>query len=351
MKMEQLKWTNSDIRKLFKMDARYKSVQTLYNAEERGEIPKAEREPRGKVLSRVWKLEQLPDIGKRFGFLKPPETQKVLCTFQQKGGVYKTTTTYNKGRTLALNGSRVLLIGLDSECSLTDINIPQQQLARLDDAEEIAGLFHYFCLDAPLKDIIQSTSIPTLDFIPETHHLVKLNKWMSDEKRREYIFQDKLIPFLDKYDVIIFDNGPTWNHLVENSLLVSNFITMPMGCNLLAYNASATNMQNIWDFQEVMKLQDQEIIMFSTALERSSLSQQINATYLSKYPESMITVPIRKSVKWEEALMSKQSIIEYASDSLQAEEYCHLICEEWFRINGKRSEFVGLTLNHELEAV
>lgn len=349
--MEQASWTNSDIRKLFKMDNRFKSIQTLYNAEDRGEIPVAVREPRGKVSTRIWKLEQLPEIGRRFGFLKPPIQQKVLCTYMQKGGVYKTTTSYNRARTLALNGMNVLLIGLDPECSVTDIIIPQQELNRLDDFEQGIGLFHYFVENAQLKDIIRPTSLPTLDFIPETHDLVKLNKWMTHEKRREYIFQDKLIPHLSNYDVIIFDNSPTWNHLVENSILVSSAVIMPLGCTLLAYNASATNMQNIWDFQEVMKLTDQKLIMFSTALERSSLSQQINATYLTRYVDYMITTPIRKSVKWEEALMSQQTILEYALGSPQAEEYYHLISEEWARINGARDKFVELNLTNELEVV
>ncbi|HCX3330803.1 TPA: ParA family protein [Legionella bozemanae] len=349
--MEQLTWTNSDIRKLFKMDNRFKSIQTLYNAEDRGEIPIAEREPRGKVSTRLWKLEQLPEIGKRFGFLKTPLEQKILCTYMQKGGVYKTTTSYNRARTLALNGMKVLLIGLDPECSVTDIIIPQQELNRLDDFEQGIGLFHYFVEGAPLKDIIRPTSLPTLDFIPETHDLVKLNKWMTHEKRREYIFQDKLIHSLSDYDVVIFDNSPTWNHLVENSILVSSAVIMPLGCSLLAYNASATNMQNIWDFQEVMKLTNQKLIMFSTALERSSLSQQINATYLTRYVDYMITTPIRKSVKWEEALMSKQTILEYALGSPQAEEYYHLITEEWARINGSREKFVDLILTNELEVV
>jgi len=349
--MEQLSWINSDIRKLFKMDTRFKSIQTLYNAEERGEIPLAEREARGKVLTRIWKLDQLPEIGKRFGFLKPPSEQKILCTYMQKGGVYKTTTSYNRARTLALNGVKVLLIGLDPECSITDIIIPQQELSRLDEFEQGKGLFHFFVENISLGDIIRPTSLPTLDFIPETHDLVKLNKWMTHEKRREYIFQDKLIPFLADYDVIIFDNSPTWNHLVENSILVSSAVIMPLGCTLLAYNASATNMQNIWDFQEVMKLADQKLIMFSTALERSSLSQQINATYLTRYIDYMISTPIRKSVKWEEALMSKQTILEYALGSPPAEEYYHLISEEWARINGNRGNFVDLILTNELEAI
>ncbi|WP_419421637.1 ParA family protein (plasmid) [Legionella sp. D16C41] len=349
--MEKLTWTNSDIRKLFKMDNRFKSIQTLYNAEDRKEIPVAKREARGKVSTRLWNLSQLPDIGRRFGFLKPPSEQKILCTYMQKGGVYKTTTSYNRARTLALNGIKVLLIGLDPECSITDIIIPQQELNRLDDFEQGKGLFHHFVEKVPLAEIIRPTSLKTLDFIPETHELVKLNKWIGYEKRREYIFQDKLIPHLSNYDVIIFDNSPTWNHLVENSILVSSTIIMPLGCSLLAYNASATNMQNIWDFQEVMHLTEQQLIMFSTGLERSSLSQQINATYLSRYVDYMISTPIRKSVKWEEALMAKQTILEYALGLPQAEEYYYLISEEWARINGSRQDFVDLLLTNELETI
>ncbi|PNL73890.1 hypothetical protein A6J39_001005 [Legionella anisa] len=100
-----------------------------------------------------------------------------------------------------------------------------------------------------------------------------------------------------------------------------------------------------------MKLTDQKLVMFSTALERSSLSQQINATYLTRYVDYMITTPIRKSVKWEEALMSQQTILEYALGSPQAEEYYHLISEEWARINGGRDKFVELNLTNELEVV
>lgn len=349
--MEERTWTNSDIRKLLKMDHRFKSLQTLFNAEDRGEIPKAKREARGKVSTRIWSIEQLPEIGKRYGFLKPPSQQKILCTYMQKGGVYKTTTSYNRARTLALNGIKVLLVGLDPECSVSDIIIPQQELCRLDDFEQGKGLYHYFVENTPLSDIIRQTPLPTLDFIPETHDLVKLNKWMSNEKRREYIFLDKLIPHLSNYDVIIFDNSPTWNHLVENAILVSSAIIMPLGCSLLAYNASATNMQNIWDFQEVMRLTEQTLIMFSTGLERSSLSQQINATYLSRYADYMITTPIRKSVKWEEALMCKQTILEYALGSPQAQEYYELISDEWARINGNRKDFVELSLTSELETI
>lgn len=317
------------------MGERYKSIQTLYNAEERGEIPKADREPRGKVLTRVWDISQLPGIGKKFGFLKKPEgfKQKVYVKFLQKGGVLKTTTTFNEGRTLALNGLKVLFIPLDPELSLTDIVLPQEDIVRLDQYKSRPGLFQFFTQGVELNKIIQPTSLPTLDIIPETHELVALEKWMSRETRREYMFSDHLLPQLSEYDVIIFDNSPTWNNLVENSLEASQAIVMPLGCNLLAYNAAQSNMDNIYTWKEKMHLQDQEIIMFTSLLERNSLSQQIYATYLSQYAENIINTPIRRSVKFEEALMSRQTILEYAPTSPQAEEYYELIMEQWFRLN------------------
>ena len=340
--MEKEKWTNSEIRKLFRMHDRYKSIQTLYNAEERGEIPLAEREPRGKVMARFWDLNQLPCIGKKYGFLKKtcPE-QIVICKYMQKGGVLKTTTTWNEARIFALNGLSVLLIGLDPELSVSDIVLPQREVLRLDEIEQHLGLYHFFAEKNPLEQIIKPTSLPTLDIIPETHELVLLDKWMSRETRREYIFKDRLMPYLKNYDVVIFDNSPTWNHLVENSLVVSNNIIIPLGCNLLSYNASATNMESIWDFQEVMKLDKQQIIMFSSLLDRNSLSQQINATYLQNYAESILSTPIRRSVKFEEALMSRQSILEYAPNLPAADEYYQLILEEWYKINGSDPESVS----------
>jgi chromosome partitioning protein len=92
-------------------------------------------------------------------------------------------------------------------------------------------------------------------------------------------------------------------------------------------------MDNIYTWKEKMHLQDQEIIMFTSLLERNSLSQQIYATYLSQYAENIINTPIRRSVKFEEALMSRQTILEYAPTSPQAEEYYELIMEQWFRLN------------------
>jgi len=46
---------------------------------------------------------------------------KSICLFNHKGGVSKTTTTFNLGWSLATQGKKVLIIDLDSQCNLTGL--------------------------------------------------------------------------------------------------------------------------------------------------------------------------------------------------------------------------------------
>lgn len=46
---------------------------------------------------------------------------KSICLFNHKGGVSKTTTTFNLGWSLAEQGKKVLIVDLDSQCNLTGL--------------------------------------------------------------------------------------------------------------------------------------------------------------------------------------------------------------------------------------
>lgn len=53
-------------------------------------------------------------------------TTKTICLFNHKGGVSKTTTTFNLGWSLANSGSKVLIVDLDSQCNLTGLIVGEQ---------------------------------------------------------------------------------------------------------------------------------------------------------------------------------------------------------------------------------
>lgn len=331
--MEKQFWSNSDIHRLFRLDMKVKSRQTLLNAEERGEIPKAQRVARGSTQVRQWSLDQLPEIGAKFGFLKKPENQKLLCVYTAKGGVLKTTLAYSIARILALNGIKTIIIGLDIQCSITDIALPPKEIESLDDvSNQQLGLYHYLFEKVPLEKIIKPTSLPTLSIIPETTDLNLLEKKLRLEPRREYLLKDKLVPQLHEYEVIIFDNGPSWNQLIENALTASNSIISPIGCDIGTYQALQTNLNTLFEFQVAMKLDWDNFLLIPTLLEKTKLSQQIYGAYLNQYADKVIPAPLRRGVKGQEAILLKQSAIEHDSTSSLAQDYYELTQELWHRI-------------------
>lgn len=336
--MEKTYWTSSDIQRLFRLDERIKSRQTLFNAEERGEIPTAARMARGKQQVRQWNLEQLPEIGLRFGFLKKPTEPQIICVYTAKGGVLKTTLAYSLARILALNGIKTLVVGLDIQCSITDIALPPKEVSSLEESNgRCIGLYHLLCEKASLESVIQPTSLPTLDVIPETPDLNVLEKKLRLEPRREYALRDRLLPLLSQYEVVIFDNGPSWNQLIENALTASNNIVSPIGCDLGTYQALQTNLATLTEFQEAMKLEWDNFILVPTLLEKTKLSQQIYGAYLNQYGNRVIPFPIRRGVKGQEALVLRQSALEYDPSSPLAQDYFELVQEVWKRITASEA--------------
>ena len=59
---------------------------------------------------------------------------KSICLFNHKGGVSKTTTSFNLGWSLADLGHKVLMVDLDSQCNLTGL-VPGYSAANEDDMD------------------------------------------------------------------------------------------------------------------------------------------------------------------------------------------------------------------------
>lgn len=332
-------WTTTELHRLFKFGEKFKNEKTLVYAEEKGLIPVATRVARGNIQVRKWTTNQLPEIGKQFGFLKSPKKKQVITFYTSKGGVLKTSTAHNKARMLALNGIKTLIIGLDTiQESITDLTLPQPKIESLEQLnEEIPGLYHYFYEDHPLESIIKKTSLPTLDIIPENPELAQLEIKFSNSPRREYFFLEKLIDKLN-YDVIIFDNGAGFTRLVQNSLTASNVVICPMGCTQLAYRAINKNVSLIKDFAELMKLKWDHFIQIATLKNKNTISEKIYNDYIKRYSENMISLPIRQVVAGDEAAFKNISVIEHDPSSQLAQDYYNLISAIWSRINNYENE-------------
>lgn len=333
--MDPIVFTSSSIEKIFRLSDRVASKQTLYNAESRGEIPQAVRVAKGKNQVRQWTIAQLPAIGAKFGFLRKPSKQHILCIYTAKGGVLKSTLSYSLARIFALNGIKTLIIGLDIQCSITDFALSKPKAESIEDVnDETAGLFHLLAGEAKLQEVIKITDLPTLEIVPETSELLALDKKIRDITRKEYFFREKLVPQLKNYDIVIFDNGPNWSQLVENALVAATTVISPVGCDIGTYKALKTNLDHIQEFGDAAKIEWDHFLIVPTLLEKIKLSQQIYGAYISQLGESLLPNPIRRAASGQESIVLASSVLEYEPSSPLAQDYYDLSVELWKRIEG-----------------
>lgn len=332
--MEKI-FTPTKILKLFRSS---KNKHALFKSEETGLIPKAERIKWGKHFVRAWQKSDLPAIGKSYGFLSAPQNPKVISVYTAKGGVLKSTLSYNLARIMALNGIKTLVIGLDVQCSITDLLSFAQQEEDLNEIFPIHGLYE---ATKPLSDggipannIIKISDLPTLHFIPETVNLNKLEQKIRDEKKREYFLKRLIEPFKKNYDIIIFDNSPNWNFLIQNSLAAADIVISPMGCDVGTYRAVNQNIQLINDFKTDMELNWNNFIIVPTLIENTKLSWQIISQYNALYPALITKASIRRTVKGQESSLQNCSVIEIDSSSPLANDYYDVVTEIWTRMKG-----------------
>jgi chromosome partitioning protein len=329
-------FTSTEIQHLFLMNDG--APQTLISAERSGHIPVAERQKRGKIDVRKWAIEQIPAIGSKYGFLKKPSEPKVVCIYTAKGGVLKSTISYCLSRILALNGVRVLVIGLDIQGTITDLALHPVAIETLDQLQSYQGVADIVLKGVDPFETIHQTDLPTLDIIPETPGLGPLEKHIRDSKRREFVLSERVISRVIKdYDVVIIDNSPNWNLLIENALTAANVVISPIGCDLGSYQALETNISTTLEFQREMKLRWDSFILIPTLHEKNKLSSQIYGAYLNQYPDLVVHTPIRRAVAGPEALTLRQSAIEYNPKSDLARDYYDVSREIWKRICGDGS--------------
>lgn len=330
--MEKTLFTTLDLHALFQMQT--VATTTLVKAEKDGLIPIAGRLKRGRVSVRQWRLDQLPQIGLKFGFLKRPKTTRVICVYTPKGGCLKSSLAYSLARMTSLNGLRTLIIGLDLQQTITDLALsPVALVESLEDAVLSEGISDVILHQTPLAKVIKETALPTLDIIPETAGLGMLEMQIRHMKRREYLLSEKIVrPLLKKYDVIFFDNSPNWNSLIENALTAANVIISPIGCDLGSYQALDSNQAMIANFRDEMKLHWDSQILVPTLLEKNKLSSQIYGSYLNKYSSLVTHTAIRRAVGGQEALAVSQSPGEYNHKSDLARDYFDLAKEVWTRV-------------------
>jgi len=246
---------------------------------------------------------------------------KVIAISNQKGGVGKTTTTFNLGVALAKQGKRVLLIDNDPQGDLTtymgwfedDFKYSQVDILRSYITKE-----NFNAEDCILHHKEQ------VDLIPSNMDLANIENNLKDVYSREECIKKSIAGLRNKYDYIIIDCMPSLSLLTINALTAADSVIIPVQCQYLAAKGMTNIIKSI---NRVRREANKDIkldgVLLTLVDNRTNLSKQVKEIIEKNYG-SMLHIyktEIPLAVKTAESSAYGKSIFEYAKNSKVANSY------------------------------
>ena len=155
---------------------------------------------------------------------------KVIAIANQKGGVGKTTSTFNLAAALAQENKKVLMIDLDSQSSLTITAgyEPVEMEHSIVDVLEKNGITISNCINPVQK-------VNNLSIVTSLIDLATLEMELLSRASREKILERALEEIQDCFDYILIDCLPSLGILTINALSCADEVVICCKADYLSY--------------------------------------------------------------------------------------------------------------------
>ena len=247
---------------------------------------------------------------------------KVICIFNQKGGVGKTTTNINLRAYLAMEGYKVLTIDIDPQGNTTSgLGLDKRNLE--------LSMYDVLTSDTSLKDVIlKSDLVQNLHIAPSTMELAGAEVEMIERNYREKILIDKISEVKDNYDFIFIDCPPSLGILTINALTASNSVLIPIQCEFYALEGVG---QLINTIQLVKKSLNKNLTIEGVLMTmfdfRTNLSNEVYKEVEKYFGEKVFNITIPRNIRLAEAPSFGLPIMLYDEKCKGAESYLNFTKE------------------------
>lgn len=202
-----------------------------------------------------------------------------LVTWSESGGVGKTTTAINLGAALGRRGDDVLLVDLDPQpASLTAAAGHAE--AKTTDGTTITDVL---LEDGDLRELVIEDE--PFDLVPAHESLASLESTARAEgiSTAEFLLRSSLTPVADEYDHVIVDPPATLNLLVDNALIATGNVLVPMEMTRKGEQSIGGVLETVAALESQLQRAQPDFALevigvLPNKVEGSSLNQQVRAT-------------------------------------------------------------------------
>jgi chromosome partitioning protein len=245
---------------------------------------------------------------------------RIIAVANQKGGVGKTTTSVNLAASLALSGSRVLLVDLDPQGNATmGCGVEKGALER--------SVYDLLMKSAPLASVVHRC--PTgFELVPSNIDLTAAEVELLQVEQREQRLKSVLSETDGRYHYVIIDCPPSLNMLTLNALVASRSVLIPMQCEYYALEGLSALLETIEGVKQRANPTLQiEGILRTMYDPRSSLTRDVSRQLLKFFGDKVFRTVIPRNIRLAEAPSHGLPVVLYDRQSRGAVAYMALAGE------------------------
>ena len=241
---------------------------------------------------------------------------RITVIANNKGGVGKSTITFNLAGAISEIGPKVLLIDMDQQGSLSS--------TFLDNIHELPHTVTNILLDLdlPIEESIYPTRFQDIDLIPANLSLGRVEVELLGDQDAQYYLADRLEEVTETYDQVLIDSPPSLGLATRMVLVAAHDLIIPIECH--AYTAKGTA-----SFHElinrVRRRANPELNTLGYLINKYDGRRRIEQDYRKmleeKFGDKIFNILVKNSVKYTESVALKTPITFYLPNSEQAEPF------------------------------